>query len=168
MLSLDSVLCPCCSTPVDYETGCRATTCDACGNDLLVSSTDPSLHVRSEIDPEFNEGAFGALRLVLHPRGTLVCSQCSAVFPEKAECCPELIKFAINWYFESDARHSTNSRLKILEFARNNPISVKLLVATLVLEAEIDGESDIPIHTLREFGQSVGDWLSEHIDKYAR
>lgn len=168
MLSLDSVLCPCCGAPVDYDAGCRATTCDSCRNELLVSSTDASHHVRSEIDPAFNEGAFGALRLVLHPRGTVVCPQCALIYPANAECCPALIKFAINWYCEADDRHSVDSRSNILEFIRNHPRSAKLFMAVQVLESEINGECDIPVHTLREIADAVGGWLTDSLNQYAQ
>ena len=168
MISLDSVLCPCCGAPVDFESGCRSTTCNACRNDLLVSSTDPSHHVRSEIAPAYTEGAFGALRLVLHPHGTIACPQCALIYPATIECCPALIKFAINWYCESDDRHSRNSRTNVLEFIRNHPHSAKLFMSVQVLESEINGECDIPVHTLREIADAVGGGLTESLNHYAR
>ena len=168
MLSLDSVLCPCCRAPVCIESGNRETKCLACGNELLVSSTDPSYHFRSEIDSSFSGGAFGAIRLVIHPRGTIVCPQCATVYPANVECCPELIKFAVNWYYESDDRHSASSRSVILHFVRDRPESAKLFTALQVIESEIDDECDIPMQTLRKFAVDVGDWLTKHMDKFAR
>ena len=143
------------------------TTCDLCRNELLVSSTDPSQHVRSEIDPAFKGGGFGALRLVLHPRGTIACPQCALIYPATAECCPALIKFAMNWYCEADDRHSGDSRSNILKFIRKHPQSAKLFVAVQVLESKIEGVCDIPIHTLREIADAVGEWLAETLNRYA-
>ncbi len=167
-MSLASVLCPCCKAPVDLDASSKERTCGYCGNRLLVSSTDPSRHSRSEIDPTYQDGCFGALTMVLHPYGTLVCQTCGLIYPSSIECCPGLIKFAINWYCESDSHHSESSRPRILDFIRSNQGSAILFISVQILESQIADECDIPVPTLLDIADAVGGELPNALKQYAR
>ena len=161
MLSLESILCPCCNCPVDLDAK-RADpgkqgrlTCPWCGNRLLLSSADPSTHGRGEIDPDFEERSFGALRLIIHPEGTKVCPQCARVYPDSLECCPDLVLFAIEWYYGPSDRLGPVSRKRIVDFLRQRRRSVAAAIETVRAQWHIGSNADLPVHWIDNMAQEL-------------
>lgn len=165
MLSLDSVLCPCCRSPVEFPTSpkgkaARETVCEWCGNQLFISSSDPSSHARSEIDADFTDGSFGAIGFIIHTQGTDVCPQCARVYPKQVECCPGLIDFALKWYAGPPDRLGPNSRPRILDFISKHESAATLAILTLVLKWKIDEVADVPLDSLKEIAADLGPWAT--------
>ncbi len=168
MLSLDSVLCPCCRSPVDFDTQAngkvaRETVCEWCGNQLLISTSDPSSHARSEIDDDFSDGSFGAITFIVHAHGTKVCPQCGKVYPKQMECCPGLIEYALKWYFGPPDKLGTNSRKRIIDFISEQQSAATLVFSTMALQWQIDERGDVPIDSLKEIAAKVGPWASSMV-----
>ena len=165
MLSIDSILCPYCHSPVDFESHTdgkvsRETMCEWCGNCLLISTADPSSHSRSEIDADFSGGSFGALTFIVHAHGTKVCPQCGRVYPEKAECCPGLIEYALQWYFGPATELGPNSRERIIDFIRQHQSAATLVFRAQALQWEIGEDGEISVESLRELAELIGPWAS--------
>ncbi|MDY3560595.1 hypothetical protein R5W23_001840 [Gemmata sp. JC673] len=150
--------CPICNALVSYSTGAEVV-CPHCGNNLLISSSDPTGHDLAEIDPALGEGRCGTFCLTIHPVGTTVCVCCQQIYPRTFETCPGLVDLALASLNANTARHGPKTRERITEFLTHNP---KVVASTIRLRAaqfrwgKLDSSSYTAIRTALESLGMIG------------